>query len=75
MNRRTTSYIARALRRHREVRRVPQSEVATIAGITQASVSNYENGKREAPLQLVLALSDAWGLSVEQLLTVPDVRP
>ena len=50
-----------------------QAEVARLAGITQASLSNYENGKRDLPLATLLAVSQALNVSLGDLLDLPDV--
>ena len=44
-----------------------QADVAWMSGITQAALSNYENGKRDIPLRSLLALSGALEISPLEL--------
>lgn len=45
-----------------------QLEVARKVGITQASLSNYENGKRDVPLVTAFRLAQELDFSVDSLL-------
>ena len=65
--------VGRRIREWRLQRELSQAEVARLAGITQASLSNYENGKRDLPLSTLLAVSGALNVSVGDLLDLPDV--
>lgn len=60
------------LRRFRDARRMTQSEVAWHAGITQAALSNYENGKRDVPLPSLLSLARV--LEVSPIELVPELQ-
>lgn len=44
-----------------------QADVAWMSGITQAALSNYENGKRDIPLRSLLALSGVLEISPADL--------
>ncbi len=44
-----------------------QADVAWLSGITQAALSNYENGKRDIPLRSLLALSGVLAVPPAQL--------
>ena len=44
-----------------------QTDVAWMSGITQAALSNYENGKRDIPLRSLLALSGVLEISPAEL--------
>ena len=68
--RRTTGQRLREWRLRRER---SQAEVARASGITQASLSNYETGKRELPLSTALRLAAALDVHLGDLLDVPDV--
>jgi transcriptional regulator with XRE-family HTH domain len=46
-----------ALRQTRLSRSMTQADVAWLSGITQAALSNYENGKRDIPVRALIALS------------------
>ena len=61
------------IREWRTRRELSQAEVARGAGITQASLSNYENGKRDLPLSTLLGVSSALDVTVGELLDTPEV--
>ena len=65
--------IGKRLREARRRRGLSQSDIARSAGITQASVSNYETGKRELPLSTVLNLVAALDVPLGELMDVPAV--
>ena len=50
-----------------------QSQLSRAASIGQASLSNYENGKRDLPLATVVRLSGALGITIGDLLEVPAI--
>ena len=56
------------LRFWRTRRECSQAEVARAAHITQASLSNYETGKRELPLSTALAIAAALDVTLGDLL-------
>jgi transcriptional regulator with XRE-family HTH domain len=51
------------LRRH-----VSQAGLAQAAGINQASVSNYEAGKRELRVATLIRIADALNVRIDELL-------
>ena len=65
--------VGRRLRETRHRRGLSQSAVSHSAGITQASLSNYETGKRELPLSTVLNLAAALDVSLGDLMEIPEV--
>ena len=65
--------IGRRLREWRLKRELSQSEVARISGVTQASLSNYETGKRDLPLSTFLGVVAALDVGVGDLLAIPEV--
>ena len=67
------SAVGARIREWRLRREFSQAEVACLAGITQASLSNYENGKRDLPLTTLLGVARALNVSVGDLLDLPDV--
>ncbi len=69
----TRSGVGQRIREWRLRRELSQAEVARLAGITQASLSNYENGKRDLPLSTLLGVAGALNVSVGDLLDLPDV--
>ena len=65
--------VGRRLRDARRRRGLSQSEVSQSAGITQASLSNYETGKRELPLSTILNLAAALDVSLGDLMETPEI--
>lgn len=65
--------VGQRIRAWRLRRELSQAEVARLAGITQASLSNYENGKRDLPLTTLLGITGALNVSLGDLLDMPDV--
>ncbi len=61
------------LRYWRTRRQSSQAEIARAAGITQASLSNYETGKRELPLGTALGVASALDITLGDVLDVADV--
>ncbi|RLT43525.1 MAG: XRE family transcriptional regulator [Chloroflexi bacterium] len=61
------------IREWRLRRELSQADVARRAGITQASLSNYENGKRDMPLSTLMGVVAALNVSLGDLLELPDV--
>ncbi|MPZ99167.1 MAG: helix-turn-helix domain-containing protein [Dehalococcoidia bacterium] len=61
--------------RIRELRasmRMTQSELAFYSGITQSALSNYENGRRDVPLPVLVAMAGA--LKVRPTELVPGLQ-
>jgi DNA-binding XRE family transcriptional regulator len=56
------------LRVRRKALRRTQREIADRVGITQASLSNYERGKREMTISTMVALCAVLGIEVADLL-------
>lgn len=69
----TRAEVGQRIRAWRLRRELSQADVARQAGITQASLSNYENGKRDLPLTTLLHLTRALNVSLGDLLETPDV--
>lgn len=65
--------VGQRLRAWRLKRSLSQAEVARRAGITQASLSNYETGKREMPISTLLGAAAALDIACGDLLDIPDV--
>ena len=55
------------LRDLREDRDLTQKEVAAVLGIDQRVYSNYETGKREIPVRLVVKLADFYSTSTDYI--------
>jgi transcriptional regulator with XRE-family HTH domain len=65
--------VGQRIREWRLRREMSQADVARQTGITQASLSNYENGKRDMPLSTLLGVAASLNVSVGDLLDLPDV--
>lgn len=65
--------IGQRIREWRLKREMSQAEVARHAHITQASLSNYENGKRNLPVSTLLGVTSALNVSLGDLLDTPDI--
>ena len=63
-----TDAFAQRLRALRQARGLSQDAVALQAGITQASVSNYETGKREVTVATAMGLAAALDVALCQLI-------
>ena len=63
------------LRDLREDRDVTQRELAEYLHIKQNTYSQYENGQREIPLSILIALSEYYQTSVDYILGLTDVHP
>lgn len=55
------SQVGHSIRQTRLAKDLTQAEVAWAAGITQAALSNYENGKRDIPLPALITICRAMG--------------
>jgi transcriptional regulator with XRE-family HTH domain len=64
--------IGQRIREWRLKRKLSQVAVAQVASITQASLSNYELGKRGIPLSTFLGVALALEVSVSELLDIPE---
>lgn len=56
------------LRDLREDHDLKQKTIATCLGISQQTYSNYENGHRQIPVWVVVALANFYGVSTDYLL-------
>jgi transcriptional regulator with XRE-family HTH domain len=65
--------IGEAVRQQRLARNLTQAEVAWNAGITQAALSNYENGKRDIPIPALISICRALG--TYPVAVVPGLAP
>jgi len=65
--------VGQRIREWRLRRDLSQAEVARVAGITQASLSNYETGKRDLPLSTFLGVAKALDVGVGDLLQTEEV--
>lgn len=57
----------------REERNLKQKELAELAGITEATLSRYENGKREPKGEIISKLATVLNVSTDYLLGRNDI--
>lgn len=57
----------RRLRELREIRKLPQEELATLSGLTRASVANIESGRQRVLLHQVLKFAQALRVDLNTL--------
>lgn len=55
------------LRDLREDNDITQSQIASILNIRQNTYSQYENGKRQMPIELLWKLADYYNTSIDYL--------
>lgn len=59
------SHFGSAIRRHRELIRLSQEELADRAGLDRTYVSGVERGRRNPTLEVLQRLSDALGADLD----------
>ncbi len=62
------------LRELREDSDITQSEIAGYLHIRQNTYSQYENGQRQIPIELLIALARYYGTSIDYILGITDER-
>lgn len=62
------------IRELREEHDLTQRELAERLHVAQNTYSNYENGLREMPLELLVRLSRLYGVNLEYLLGLTDQK-
>lgn len=62
----------RRIRDMREDRDLLQKDLAEYLKCTQVCYSNYENGKRDIPTEVLIRLSEFYQVSVDYLLGLTD---
>ncbi|WP_213997003.1 helix-turn-helix domain-containing protein [Tepidanaerobacter syntrophicus] len=58
----------------REEAKISQAELASMLGVTQQALSNYENGLREPDLDTINKIANYFGVSIDYLLCRTNVR-
>lgn len=64
----------RRIRDLREDRDLKQSDLARLLNCTQACYSNYENGKRDIPSEVIRFLAGFYNVSIDYLLDMTNVK-
>lgn len=59
--------VGHRVREWRLRREMSQADVARLTGITQASLSNYENGKRDISVWVLIRIAEELDVSIEDL--------
>ena len=62
------------IRNLREDRDLKQEDLAQLLHCTQACYSNYENGKRDIPTEVLRTLANFYGVSIDYLLDETNVK-
>ena len=62
------------IKRLRAERGITQKELADDMGVTDGSISHWEQGSRQVGMSLVLKLADYFGVSIDYLLGRSDIR-
>ena len=62
------------LRELREEKGYTQHEIADFLGCTQVCYSNYELGKRDIPMEYLIALAGLSRVSVDYILKITDIK-
>ena len=63
-------YLSSNIKFLRKRKRFTQSVLAESLGIKRSNVNNYENGSAIPPVQILVALSDLFHISVDTLLRI-----
>ena len=58
----------------REDSDLTQSTIANYLHIKQNTYSQYENGQRQIPLELLIALSEYYGTSLDYVVGLTDIK-
>ena len=58
----------------REDRDIPQKELAGFLHVQQNTYSQYETGKRQIPIEMLIMLADYFDTSVDYILGLTDRR-
>ncbi len=64
---------ANRIRELREDKDKTQQEIASVLCVAQNTYSNYENGKREIPIALLIKLAEYHNVNLEYLLGLTDI--
>ena len=66
------SMLSRNLRYFREQRNMPQMELSEMTGVKQSDISAFESGHKSPRVDTAIAIADALGVSVSQLIGSED---
>lgn len=60
--------MGRFLKELRKERRLTQEELGKMIGVTNKSISKWENGNYIPPIDILLLLSELYGVSINEIL-------
>ena len=60
------------LKELREESNVSQKEIANVLNIKQNTYSQYENGKRQLPIEVLIKLADFYKVTTDYILGLED---
>lgn len=61
-------------RQEREFKNLSQNDLANLLGVSQQSISKYENGSREAGYDILIQMSKIFDVSIDYLLGLSNIR-
>ncbi len=62
------------IRELREQKNISQKQIADIMHISQSSISEYESGNQQPPLDMIVKLADFFDVSIDYLLGRTDIK-
>lgn len=60
--------LSERIRKLREQKNISQKQLADIMHISQSSISEYESGNQQPPLEMIVKLADFFDVSIDYLL-------
>ena len=66
------SVLSKNIRYFREQRNMPQTELSEMTGIKQPEISAYESGHKSPRVDTAIAIADALGVTVSELLGLEE---
>ena len=67
-----TNYVANKIKTFREKKNITQKELAEALNTTQQTIARYENGERKADQNVLFALANYFGISINDFF--PSVK-
>lgn len=67
-----TNYVANKIKTFREKKNITQKELAEVLNTTQQTIARYENGERKADQNVLFALANYFGISINDFF--PSVK-
>lgn len=67
-------FFGKRLRSLRKEHDVTQAEMAEMLGVSATTITNYENGNRKMPIDMVVRIADRFKVSVDSILGTKNSR-